>query len=261
MPYETIEFDVHDSVAHVMLNRPDAANGVNLQLAQDLLAVTLAIKADPSVRAILITGAGPRFCAGGDVKMFAEASELPTRLREILTPFHAALTNLVRSDRPVVAAVQGSAAGAGMGFVGAADLVVAGESTKFLMAYTAVGLTPDGSSSWFLPRLVGLRRALELTFTNRVLSAPEALEWGLVNRVVPDDEVASAGEALAAQLAAGPTGSLGGAKRLLHGSLEATLETHLAREADEVSLAATRAESAEGIAAFVEKRAPNFRGD
>jgi 2-(1,2-epoxy-1,2-dihydrophenyl)acetyl-CoA isomerase len=161
----------------------------------------------------------------------------------------------------VVAAVQGSAAGAGMGFVGASDLVVAGESAKFVMAYTGVGLTPDGSSSWFLPRMVGLRRALELTFTNRVLSAAEALDWGLITQVVPDDQLLDEAGALATRLAAGPAQALAAAKRLLHTSLEETLETHLAREAEAISHASGTPEGVEGVAAFVEKRAPVFNPD
>jgi 2-(1,2-epoxy-1,2-dihydrophenyl)acetyl-CoA isomerase len=158
----------------------------------------------------------------------------------------------------VVAAVHGSAAGAGLGLVGASDLVVAGESTKFVMAYTGVGLTPDGSSSWFVPRLVGLRRALELTLTNRVLSAAEALEWGLITSVVPDDDVKTEATALAERVAAGPREAQAAAKRLLHTSLEETLETHLAREADAIVAAATSDESKEGLAAFVDKRPPQF---
>ena len=136
--------------------------------------------------------------------------------------------------------------------------MLAGESTKFVMAYTGVGLTPDGSSSWFLPRLVGLRRAVELTFTNRVLSAAEALDWGLITTVVPDDQLATESEALATKLAAGPPRALAAAKRLLHTSLESTLETHLAREAEAISAAAGSPEGQEGIAAFNEKRPPVF---
>src|SRR5439155_12365163 len=176
----------------------------NLQLARDLMDAVLAIAADPASRVVLLTGAGARFCGGGDLKSFAGLDDLPTHLREILGPLHVAIAELVRGAAPVVAAVQGSAAGAGMGLVGASDLVIAGESAKFVMAYTGVGLTPDGSSSWFLPRLVGLRRALELTFTNRVLSATEAREWGLITEVVADEQLAVEAEALAARLATGP---------------------------------------------------------
>jgi 2-(1,2-epoxy-1,2-dihydrophenyl)acetyl-CoA isomerase len=256
--HETIELDVRDGVAHLMLNRPDAANGINRELAQDLMEATLVIQADPAARVVLLTGAGKMFCAGGDVKGFADRDDLPTYLRQTLGPLHVAITNLVRGDAPVVAAVQGSAAGAGMGFVGAADLVVAAESAKFVMAYTGVGLTPDGSSSWFLPRMVGLRRALELTFTNRVLTAGEALEWGLISQVVPDDDLLDTASALATKLAAGPAAALAAAKRLLHTSLEETLETHLAREAEAISAASGTSEGIEGIAAFVEKRTPVF---
>jgi len=259
--YDTIELVVRDGVARLTLNRPDAANGINLPLARDLLDATLAIAADPGARVVLLTGAGKMFCGGGDLKGFAGRDDLPHHLREILAPLHAAITNLVRGDAPVVAAVQGSAAGAGMGLVGASDLVVAGESAKFVMAYTSVGLAPDGSSSWFLPRMVGLRRALELTLTNRVLTATEALDWGLVTKVVPDDDLADAGGALAAQLAAGAAPALARAKRLLHTSLEETLETHLAREADAISTASGTPQGIEGVAAFVEKRPPSFNPD
>ncbi len=256
--YETIDLAVRDGVAHLTLNRPDAANGIDLQLAQDLMGATLAIAADPAARVVLLTGAGKMFCGGGDVKGFADRDDLPTYLRETLGPLHVAIANLVRGRAPVVAAVHGSAAGAGMGFVGASDLVLAGESAKFVMAYTGVGLTPDGSSSWFLPRMVGLRRALELTFTNRVLSAAEALDWGLITQVVADDQLLDEAGALAARLAAGPARALAAAKRLLHTSLEETLETHLAREADAISAASGTPEGIEGVAAFVEKRKPVF---
>jgi 2-(1,2-epoxy-1,2-dihydrophenyl)acetyl-CoA isomerase len=257
--YETIDLEVRDGVAHLVLNRPDAANGISLALARDLLEATLAVGADPGARVVLLSGAGKMFCGGGDLKSFAGRDDLPTHLREILAPLHSAITNLVRGDAPVVAAVQGSAAGAGMGLVGASDLVVAAESTKFVMAYTGVGLAPDGSSSWFLPRMVGLRRALELTLTNRVLSASEALDWGLITQVVPDDQLTDTAGALAAKLARGAAPALARAKQLLHTSLEETLETHLAREADAIASASATPEGIEGVTAFAEKRAPVFK--
>ena len=135
----------------------------------------------------------------------------------------------MRGDALVVAAVQGSAAGAGIGLVGLSDYVVSAESTKYVMAYTGIGLTPDGASSWFLPRTIGLKRALELTVTNRVLSAQEALDWGLITEVVPDDELTARAEAVAVHFAGGPTQAYAAAKRLLHTSLEHSFETHLAR--------------------------------
>jgi 2-(1,2-epoxy-1,2-dihydrophenyl)acetyl-CoA isomerase len=260
--YQTLKFEQHDGVAHLELHRPDAANGVNLQLAEELLHATTRLADDAAVRAVLITGAGARFCAGGDVKHFATEGEgLGHYLREVTVPLHAAMSQLVRLDAPVIVGAHGSAAGAGFGIVCAADLVVAAESTKFVLAYTGIGLTPDCSSSWFLPRLVGVRRALELTITNRVLSAAEALGWGIVTEVVPDDTMLDRARALAAQLAAGPTRAYGGTKRLVHGSLEHSLDQHLALETEEIVSAAGTVDAAEGLAAFVDKRVPTFRGE
>jgi 2-(1,2-epoxy-1,2-dihydrophenyl)acetyl-CoA isomerase len=262
MTGDNVLLEVRDGIAHLTLNRPEAANGINDGLAQDLLAATTAISLDDRVRVVLLSGNGARFCGGGDVKAFAAlGDDLAANIRGLIPALHTAIALLVRGDAPVVAAVHGSAAGAGLGLVGASDLVVAGESTKFVMAYTGIGLTPDGSSSWFVPRLVGVRRALELTLTNRVLSADEALDWGLITKVVPDADVHAEAEALAASLADGPRGALAAAKRLVHTSLEETLETHLAREADAIVAASSTADAAEGLAAFVEKRAPDYRRD
>jgi 2-(1,2-epoxy-1,2-dihydrophenyl)acetyl-CoA isomerase len=259
--YETLRLEVSDGVAHLELHRPDAANAITLEMARELDLASRQLREEPAVRAVLLTGAGKMFCGGGDVKAFASSGDaLSAHLREITTFLHPAVSRLVRSDAPVVAAVQGSAAGAGLGLVGAADLVVAGESAKFVMAYTGIGLTPDGSSTWFLPRLVGTRRALELALTNRVLTAPEALDWGLVTRVVPDDQLADEAGALAAQLASGPTRSFGAAARLLRESLDESLETQMERESEVLSEAAGRPDAREGLAAFVEKRQPGFTG-
>jgi 2-(1,2-epoxy-1,2-dihydrophenyl)acetyl-CoA isomerase len=259
---DAVLYEVRDGVAHVTLNRPDAANAVNQQLAGDLLAVAAAIEQDRAVRAVLLAGVGPRFCGGGDVHGFHEAGDqLTTGIRELLPALHNAIAVLVRQDAPIVAAVHGSAAGAGMGFVGMSDIAVAGESTKFVMAYTQIGLSPDGSSSWFLPRVVGLKRALELTLTNRVLSAQEALDYGIVTKVVPDADVHAEAEAIATTLASGPTVAFGIAKRLLHTSLEDTFETHLAREADGIVAASRTKDAREGIASFVEKRRAAFTGE
>ncbi len=208
MAYDTIELSISDGIARLTLNRPDAANGIDLALANDLRDATFAINRDPSVRVVLLTGNGARFCGGGDVKGFGSVDDLPTHLREILAGFHTAVAQLVRGDALVVAAVQGSAAGAGIGLVGLSDYVVSAESTKYVMAYTGIGLTPDGASSWFLPRTIGLKRALELTVTNRVLSAQEALDWGLITEVVPDDELTARAEAVAVHFAGGPTAGL-----------------------------------------------------
>ena len=261
MDFETLIVERRGGVAHLTLNRPDAANGINLRMGEELLVAATSFADDPSVRAVLLTGAGARFCGGGDVKGFATLGDgLGHHIREITVPLPAAISQLVRLDAPVICAVQGSAAGAGMGFVAASDIVIAAESAKFVMAYTGIGLTPDGSSSFFLPRLVGVKRALELAITNRALSAAEALDWGIVTQVVPDDELTATAETLAEKIASGPTLAYGGVKRLMHGSLEHTLDQHLAQESEEMAKAGRSADGIEGVTAFVEKRAANFRG-
>jgi len=250
-----------DGLARLMLQRPESANSIDLATAQDLAEAARALRDDASVRAVLLTGEGMMFCGGGDVKSFAAEPDLGLALREITTYLHAGMSRLVRLDAPVVAAVQGSAAGAGLGLVAASDLAVAAESAKFVMAYTGIGLTPDGSSTFFLPRLVGARRAAELALTNRVLSAAEALEWGIVNRVVADDTLPDEAEAWARQLAAGPTRVYGATKRLLRESWNESLETQMEAESEVIAEAGARLDAAEGTGAFVEKRAPRFTGE
>jgi len=250
-----------DGVARVTLNRPDAANAIDVRLANDLADVAARLAGEPQVRAVLLTGAGDRFCAGGDVRTFASpGTELDEVLAEVIAPLHRAVVDLAELDAPVVAAVQGSAAGAGLALVAGADYVLAAQSAKLVMAYTAIGLVPDGGSTWYLARVVGLRRAVELALTNRVLSADEACEWGLVNRVVADEDLQAEAAAVALSLAAGPTRALGAAKRLLRQSLDHDLDEQLDAEATAMAAAGRSADGREGVAAFAEKRPPTFRG-
>ena len=261
MQLETLEYEVRDGVGFVTLARPDAANALNLRMCQELLEVAIACREDRAVRAVLIGSRGKLFCAGGDLTAFASAGDgAPELLKRMTVHLHAALAILARMDAPVVAAVAGAAAGAGMSLACAADLAVAGESAKFSMAYTRAGLVPDGSSSYFLPRTIGRRRTLELMLTNRVLTAAEALEWGLVNQVVPDAELASRAEALARGLAQGPTLALGAVKRLLLAGDGNGLESQMELEGSAISDSARSADGREGIAAFLGKRAPRFVG-
>lgn len=261
MGLTTIRAEVaDDGVATLTLARPEAGNAIDLTVARELHEVTLAWSVDPAVRAVLVQGEGPNFCVGGDLKAFAGRDDLPAHLTDITTYLHAAMSRLARLDAPVVAAVQGSAAGAGMSLAALADLVLAGASSRFVMAYTAIGLTPDGSSTWSVPRLVGLRRSLELALTNRRLSATEAVAEGIATRVVDDAALADEALALARTLAAGPTGALGATKRLLRGSLANDLETQMALETAAIATAAGSADAQEGIAAFLAKRPPEFGG-
>ena len=261
MQYDTLEFEVRDGVAHITLNRPEAANALDLEISQELLRAVLRCDEDPAVRAVLISGAGDVFCVGGDLKSFSEQGEhLPYHLKELTTYLHVAVSRMARMDPPVVAAVHGAAAGAGMSLACACDLVLAAESARFTMAYSNAGLTPDGSSTYYLPRLVGLKRALELTLTNRQLSAREAMEWGLVARVVPDEDLPEDATTLASQLAAGATKALGAAKRLLRGGWTETLETQMEHETQTIADMARTADAREGISAFLEKRQAEFTG-
>jgi 2-(1,2-epoxy-1,2-dihydrophenyl)acetyl-CoA isomerase len=261
MEYEALLFEARDGIAEITLNRPDAANAIDMRLGRELMEVAIRCDEDAEIRSVLLTGAGHRFCAGGDLKAFASyADELPGAMKELVVYLHAASSHFARMDAPLVVAVNGVAAGAGMSLAIAGDIVLAAESAKFTMAYTAVGLSPDASSSYFLPRLIGLRRAQELMFTNRLLSAAEALGWGLVNRVVPDARLALEARELARRLAQGPTRAFGTVKALLNESFSGTLETQLEREARGIVAMGRSADGREGVRAFVEKRTPIFSG-
>jgi len=261
MGYQNLRFEIRDGVAAIVLDRPDAANAIDLSLARELMQVAIRCDEDPAVRAVLLTGAGKMFCAGGDLKSFASAGTgLPSLLKEITTYLHAATSRFTRMAAPLVVAINGTAAGAGFSLAISGDLVWMAESAKLAMAYTAAGLSPDGSSSWFLPRLIGLRRAQELMLTNRRLSAAEALVWGLVNQVVPDGELVDSAAGLAKQLAAGPTRAFGQVKKLLASAFSESLETQMELEARGIAAMAGGADGREGIEAFVAKRAPAFSG-
>lgn len=254
----TVKFELRDDVAWVTLNRPDSANTMNLQFGRDLLDAATRCRGTRGVHAVVITGEGRAFSFGGDLgaMMMNEGGNVEAYLRELTVDLHAAIVAFSRLDAPVIAAVNGTAAGAGMGLVLMADLAIAAEGARFSLAYTAVGLTPDGSTSYFLPRAVGTKRAMELVLTNRPLSAAEALDWGLVNKVMPDAEVVAEAGSLASRLAAGPLAAFGHAKRLMRS--EAPLEAQLEDESRTISSQATSPEAVEGISAFLGKRKPSF---
>src|SRR5262249_9802255 len=220
-------FEVRENVAYVTLNRPQAGNALDLAMARELNAVALECESNRAVRAVLLRGAGNNFCLGGDVKVFHTEAELPRYLREITSHLHLAVSRFARLDAPVVAAVHGAAAGGGFSLAISCDLVLAADSAHFLMAYTQIGMAPHRGSTSFLPRLVGLTRAIELTLTNRVLSAREACDWGLVTEVVAADKLAQRAEELAGSLAQGPTATFGAAKHLLHSGWNESLETQM----------------------------------
>ncbi|MBI4240351.1 MAG: enoyl-CoA hydratase [Candidatus Rokubacteria bacterium] len=261
MAYETLVVEVKDQVCTITLNRPEAYNAVNEAMAEELHLAILECDEDPGVRALVLTGAGKAFCAGGDVKSFVQnLDRIGYHLKRLTTPIHAAVSRMARMPKPVVAAINGVAAGAGMSLTLASDLVVAAESARFTMAYSRIGATPDGSSTYFLPRVVGIRRALELIYTNRVLTARDALEWGIVNRVVPDGDALKAAAELARELAQGPTVALGHAKRLILLSEQESLETQMEHEAQEIAAMGKTEDFKEGVTAFAQKKTPTFKG-
>ena len=261
MTYETLLFEVSDGLAKITLNRPGAANSLNGAMAHDLMMAAIQCDEDPDIRAVLLTATGKMFCAGGDLKTFHGFGEdMGARLKEITLYLHGATSRFSRMDPPLVVAVNGIAAGAGMSIAVSGDQVLAARSAMFTSAYTAAGLSPDGSSTYFIPRLVGLRRAQELMLTNRRLNAEEALEWGLINRVVDDEDLAEEAEKLARGLAAGATRAYGAVKTMLTETFTNPLETQMEIEARLISAMATSRDGREGIDAFVNKRKPDFIG-
>jgi 2-(1,2-epoxy-1,2-dihydrophenyl)acetyl-CoA isomerase len=253
--------DVADGVATLTLNRTDARNALDLPLAEAVRDAAAQIEARDDVRVVVYTHTGPMFSPGGDLAwMDAQDTDPETALQTLADALHEGMLTLRRIDAPVIAAVKGVAAGAGMSLVAAADLAIAGESAKFTMAYTAAGLSPDGGSTWFLPRMIGLRRTAELALTNRRLDAREAAEIGLITRAVPDDEVDAQVAQLAAQLAAGPTRAYGRVKRLLEGAMDTTLEEQMRREGEWLARSSAEPDGREGAAAFLAKRKPAFTG-
>jgi len=261
MGYETIRYEVKDGIATLTLSRPDAYNALNMTLGRELFQAALEADEDRAVRCIVVTGAGKAFCAGGDVKDFHDnADRIGVVIKELTTYLHGTVSRLARTAKPVVMAVNGIAAGGGMSLALSGDLVVATESAKFTMAYSKIAASPDGSSSYYLPRMIGLRRALELHFTNRVLSAREAMEWGLVNRVHPDAEFAGAVGTLARELASGPTLAFGRAKLLFQQSTQESLETQMELEAQGIAACGHTDDFRNAVAAFTKKQSATFHG-
>jgi len=258
MAAPTVQVETRGAVALVTLNRPDSGNALNLQMAMDLLAASMTCARNRAVRAVVLCGAGRHFCFGGDLRAMASRDTAgDDYVRELTTYLHAAISQFVRMDAPVIAAVNGTAAGAGVGLVAMADLALCARSSKFNLAYTNAGLTPDAGTSFLLPRTLGVKRAMELLLLNRTLAAQEALGWGLVNEVVDDEQLLERALEIAEQLAQGASGAYGATKRLIAHSLGA-LESQMVLEGETIAAHAIGAEGTEGISAFLEKRKPQF---
>jgi 2-(1,2-epoxy-1,2-dihydrophenyl)acetyl-CoA isomerase len=251
-----------DGVAHLRLNRPEASNGMNVPFLRALYDGVMVATGQSGLRALLLTGEGPNFCAGGDVKTFASKGEaLPDYLREATAWLQNVAQGLLSLPVPVITAVHGFAAGGGgLGLVCASDIVIAAESAKFMSGAARVGMAPDAGSSATLPQLVGVRKAMEILLLNPTITAPEAVEIGLITRAVPDDDLRETALATARTVSAGAPRALGATKRLVWSGLGGRVEAQLPEEARTVSELSGTADAREGLAAVIERRSPTFTG-
>lgn len=252
-------FEREGTVAKLTLNRPAAANTIDLSLARELMHTAIACDEDESIRCVLLTGTGRFFCAGGDVRSFVAAgSSIAVLLKEMTACLHIAIARFAHMNKPMVTAVNGVAAGAGFSLALLGDLVLCARNAQFTSAYSALGLSSDGGLSWLLPRLVGLRQAQELMFTNRTVAAEEALRLGLITRIAEGDSVSEEALRLAQELANGPTAAYGKMRNLLLRSSDSSLELQLEEESRALADTSRTAHGREGVSAFVSKRKPDF---
>ncbi len=260
--YETVSVYRCGAAVKLELNRPARMNALDRQLRLDLLDALRQVAADEEIRAVLVTGAGRAFCSGADLKdeRALTPEGHPDIYSVLVQQYHPVITGLRQMPKPVVAAVNGAAAGIGMSIALACDLVLAAESAYFLLAFVNIGLVPDGGSSLLVPSRIGFARAAELAMLGERLGAARALEWGLINQVWPDAELVGRAEALCTKLADGPTGSYAGTKRQLNRWLYEQMADQLEFEARIQQERAASADFAEGVAAFAEKRSPRFTG-
>jgi 2-(1,2-epoxy-1,2-dihydrophenyl)acetyl-CoA isomerase len=259
--FEAIQFTVDAQAAWITLNRPDARNAINDQMREELFTALGECRSNPAIRAVVLTGAGKGFCTGADLSRGGGGPVGPGAAREMMkTRSQRLIRMLWELEKPVLAAVNGVAAGVGSHLAFACDLVIAAAEARFIEVFVRRGLALDGGGAYLLPRLIGLAKAKELVFFGDDLPADEALRIGLVNKVVPGDQLAATAREWATRLAQGPTFALGMSKRLLNRSLEVDLETSLEDEAFAVSLVTQSEDTKEGMRAFVERRTPVFTG-
>ena len=261
MKFKTIEMTEEGTIAIVRLNRPSHYNALDGTMAGELLTAAQFIERSPNLRAMVLTANGPAFCGGGDVKAFVNAGDkVPEFVASVVTPFHQFITQLMRMEKPSVAAINGVAAGGGFSLAMACDLVVAQEGASFTSAYSRIGATPDGGLSYVLPRLIGTRRTLELYLTNRILTATEALEWGLVNLVVPANKLLDEAHKIAGMLAEGPTLAFSRARDLIYRSMDHNFERQLELEAGSIIDSSRTDDFRIATRSFVEKVEPSYVG-
>ena len=261
MSYETILFDVHNGVATITLNRPETLNAFNDQMIAETTDAFKQTARDKAVRCIVITGSGRGFSAGQDLKDVMQRGPNIAIGDHLRHGYNQLITRMVTLEKPIIGAINGVAAGAGCSVALAADLRLASDKASFIQAFSKVGLVPDSGSTWMLPRLIGYPRAYQMAITADRVDAATALSWGLVNEVVPADQLAEITAAWAARLAAGPTLAFGLTKRAMWAAWGKSLAESLEYEAQLQDIAARSHDSREGVAAFVEKRPAHYRGE
>lgn len=255
----SLRLDRAGPIATLTLNRPDVGNALDVPMARALLETAIACDEDDTIRCLVLTGAGRMFCAGGDVRAFGAAGDaIPAFLKEITAYVHAAVTRFARMNKPLLTAINGPAAGVGLSLALLGDIAIAARSAHFTVAYTALGLSPDGGATWLLPRLVGLRKAQELTLLNTRVTADDAVSLGMITRSVDDADLESEVRVMAERLAVAATPALGRARNLLIESFGASLEGQMDAEARAIAELSRTPQGREGIAAFIAKRKPRF---
>ncbi|VXD04418.1 Enoyl-CoA hydratase [Pseudomonas sp. 9AZ] len=254
----SVILEIDGNIARVSLNQPESLNALTVELAQGFLQAMLKIKDNDNVRVVVIKGQGRAFCAGGDLSFLAGATQ--EKARRLIDPLHEAIEIMTQLPVPVVACLHGVVAGAGVSLALACDIVLAAEGTRFNLAYTGIGTSPDASASWHLPRLVGLSKSLELLLLSEPFDANEALQLRLINRVLPVDQLGKASEELLMKLAKAPTFALGQTKRLVRGSMQSTLKEQLDAERDSFCACVQTQDFTIGVEAFLNKQKPSYTG-
>lgn len=253
--------DEHTGIVTLTINRPDVLNAIDVALARALNAAVLPLKGDARVRCVVVRGAGRAFVAGGDLAAFAQDFDNAADVAdELLGMLHPVAETLREIDAPVIASVHGAVAGAGLSLMCSCDLAIAAQGTRFIVAYDRVGAAPDFGGTYFLPRVLGARRAAQLLYLSETLDAEGALAAGLVNRVVPSDQLDAAVDEIARRIAAGPTRAYGQYKRLADRAFERDLHGQLEAEREAFKQATRTQDFREGVGAFLAKRAPRFQG-
>lgn len=258
---ETLQVTIENKIATIAFNRQDAMNSFNKLMADELEEVTEQIAADNSVRAVLLKGAGKLFMAGGDLNFFYEnLDSMPQGVMKIVRTLNASIINLMHMPKPILASVHGSVAGVGISLMMACDLVIAAEQTKFTMAYSKIGISPDGGATYNLPRIVGVRKAMEWLMLSELFDAQDALQHGLINWVVPLDKLEEETNSLLKKLVSSPTQSIAHVKRLVNQSWQLGLQSHLENEGRAFEFCASTEDFKKGVTAFLNKKGVEFSG-